>query len=45
MDLCKREAWSLTLREEMELRKFEISALRRIFGPKRNDRRLVKAAS
>jgi hypothetical protein len=31
------EAWSLTLREEHRLRVFENRALRRIFGPKRNE--------
>ena len=29
------EAWSLTLREEKELRAFENTVLRRIFGPRR----------
>jgi hypothetical protein len=29
--------WSLTLREEQRLRVFENRALRRIFGPKRDD--------
>jgi len=31
------ETWSLTLREERRLRVFENSALRRIFGPTRNE--------
>jgi hypothetical protein len=31
------ETWSLTLREEHRLRVFENRALRRIFGPKRNE--------
>jgi hypothetical protein len=31
------ETWSLTLREERRLRVFENRALRRIFGPKRDD--------
>ena len=31
------ETWSLTLREESRLRVFEKRALRRIFGPKRDD--------
>jgi len=31
------ETWSLTLREERSLRVFEITVLRRIFGPKRNE--------
>jgi hypothetical protein len=31
------ETWSLTLREEHRLRVFENVALRRIFGPKRNE--------
>jgi hypothetical protein len=31
------ETWSLTLREEHGLRLFENRALRRIFGPKRNE--------
>jgi hypothetical protein len=31
------ETWSLTLREEHRLRVFENRALRRIFGPKRDD--------
>jgi hypothetical protein len=30
------ETWSLTLREEGELRLFENRVLRRIFGPKRD---------
>jgi hypothetical protein len=31
------ETWSLTLKEEHRLRVFENRALRRIFGPKRDD--------
>jgi len=31
------ETWSLTLREERRLRMYENSALRRIFGPKRDE--------
>ena len=31
------ETWSLTLREERRLRVFENRALRRIFGPKRDE--------
>jgi len=31
------ETWSLTLREERRLRLFEIRALRRIFGPKKDE--------
>jgi hypothetical protein len=31
------ETWSLTLREESRLRVFENRALRRIFGPKRDE--------
>jgi hypothetical protein len=31
------ETWSLTLREECRLRLFEIRALRRIFGPKKDE--------
>jgi hypothetical protein len=31
------ETWSLTLREEHRLRVFEISVLRRIFGPRRDE--------
>jgi len=31
------EAWSLTLREEHRLRVFENRAMRRIFGPKRDE--------
>jgi hypothetical protein len=31
------EPWSLTLREEHRLRVFENSALRRIYGPKRDE--------
>ena len=31
------EVWSLTLREELRLRVFENSVLRRIFGPKRDE--------
>jgi hypothetical protein len=35
--LCKCETWSLTSREERRLRVFENRALRRIFGPKREE--------
>jgi hypothetical protein len=35
--LYGRETWSLTLREEHLLRVFEKRALRRIFGPKRDE--------
>jgi hypothetical protein len=35
--LYRREAWSLTLREEQRLRVFENGVLRRIFGPKRDE--------
>jgi len=31
------ETWSLTLREVRRLRGFEVSVLRRIFGPKREE--------
>ena len=31
------ETWSLTLREELRLRVFEDRAMRRIFGPKRDE--------
>jgi len=31
------ENWSLTLREELRLRVFENTVLRRIFGPKREE--------
>ena len=31
------ETWSLTLREERELRVFENRVLRRLFGPKRDE--------
>jgi hypothetical protein len=31
------ETWSLTLREERRFRAFENRALRRIFGPKRDE--------
>jgi hypothetical protein len=34
--LYGREAWSLTVREELKLRVFENRVLRRIFGPKRD---------
>jgi hypothetical protein len=37
--LYGRETWSLTLREEYRLRLFENRVLRRIFGPKRDERR------
>jgi len=35
--LCGCETWSLTLREEHRLRVFENRALRRIFGPRRDE--------
>jgi hypothetical protein len=35
--LCESEAWSLTLREEHILWVFENRALRRIFGPERDE--------
>jgi len=35
--LCGCETWSLTLREEHRLRKFENGMLRTIFGPKRDE--------
>jgi hypothetical protein len=40
------ETWSLTLREEDRLSVFESRALRRIFGPKRDEviKRLEKTA-
>jgi hypothetical protein len=40
------ETWSLTLKEERRLRIFEKSVMRRIFGPKREEkyRRLEKIA-
>jgi hypothetical protein len=38
------ESWSLSLSEEHRLRVFENRVLRRIFGQKRNDRRLEKTA-
>jgi hypothetical protein len=31
------ETWSVTLREQHRLREFESRALRRIFGPKRDE--------
>jgi hypothetical protein len=31
------ETWSLTLREECRLKVFENRALRRVFGPKRDE--------
>jgi hypothetical protein len=34
--LCGCETWSLTVREEHELRVYENRVLRRIFGPKRD---------
>ena len=34
---CGCETWSLTLQEERKLRVFENMALRRIFGPRRNE--------
>jgi hypothetical protein len=34
--LCGCETWSLTLREQRQLRVFENRVLRRIFGPKRD---------
>jgi hypothetical protein len=36
-DLYGCETWSLTLREERRLRVLDSRALRRIFGPKRDD--------
>jgi hypothetical protein len=36
--LCGCETWSLTLREEHKLRVFENRVLRRIFGPRRDER-------
>jgi hypothetical protein len=36
--LCVYETWSLTLSEEHRLRVFENGVLRRIFGPKRDER-------
>jgi hypothetical protein len=36
--------WSLTLREEHRLGVFENRVLRRIFGPKKGDRRMEKIA-
>jgi len=35
--LYECETWSLTLKEERELRVFENMVLRRIFGPRRNE--------
>jgi hypothetical protein len=35
--VCGCETWSLKLREEHRLRVFENRALRRIFGPKRDE--------
>jgi len=35
--LCKYETWSLTLREELRLRVFEIWALTKIFRPMRDE--------
>ena len=35
--LYGRETWSLTLREERNLRVFEKMVLRRIFGPRRDE--------
>jgi hypothetical protein len=35
--LCLCKTWSLTIKEEHRLRAFENSALRRIFGPKRDE--------
>jgi hypothetical protein len=35
--ILRGETWSLTLREECRLRVFENRALRRIFGPKRDE--------
>ena len=35
--LCRCETWSLTLREELRLRVFEIWALRSLFGPMRDE--------
>ena len=36
------ETWSLTLREECRLKVFENRVLRRIFGPKRDNKRGVE---
>jgi hypothetical protein len=35
--MCGCETWPLTLRDERRLRVFENRALRRVFGPKRDD--------
>jgi hypothetical protein len=35
--LYGRETWTLTLREELRLRVFENSVMRRIFGSKRDE--------
>jgi len=35
--LCRCETWSLKLREEHRLRVFEMTVLRRIFGPRREE--------
>jgi len=35
--LCGSETWSLALREERKLRVFENTALKRIFGPSRDE--------
>ena len=37
VDLYGCETWSLTLREERRLRVFENRALRRVFGPERDE--------
>ena len=37
MVLYGRETWSLTMREERNLRVFEYMVLRRIFGPRRDE--------
>jgi hypothetical protein len=34
--LCRRETWSLIVREEYKLRALENRVMRRIFGPKRD---------
>jgi hypothetical protein len=41
MVLYRCETWSLTLREEHRQRVFENRVLRRIFGPKRDERQEV----
>ena len=37
VDLYGWETWSLTMRDELRLRIFEIRVLRRIYGPKRDE--------